>query len=463
MKRVIDLFVSIVGLILLSPLLGIIAIGIRLDTPGPIFYWGTRSGKNGQVFRILKFRTMYEHPDSYDGPRITARGDLRITPIGKWLRDTKLNEFPQLWNVLTGEMSLVGPRPEDPEIVSQWPDDIRQEVLSVRPGMTSPASIQYHGEEALLSTDPQMNTYWDSILPDKLRLDQLYIRNWSLWLDLDVIFWTSVILIPLVGNYRVPERLLFLGPITRFVRRYITWFFMDLVISLLAFSIVGLLWRTIEPLNVGLNIAPLLSIGFAILFSLAGAIFGVQRISWSQAVLADIVDLVPPTIVATIMASLFANQFYKLFPLGVIWGASVLAFIGFVIARYRNRLFTDTITRLFRRGATAALERVLIVGGGETGQFAAWLLHHSRMVDTLNVIGFVDDDLYKQKVRIQGVRVLGQRGDIPELVREHDVGIIVFAIHNIPKTEQDKIKSICEETPARLVVLPDFLDAFRNI
>ncbi len=95
----------------------------------------------GKGFGILKFRTMYERAESYAGPRVTGKQDRRITPLGQWLRNTKLNELPQLWNVLIGEMSLVGPRPEDPEIVKTWPADARKEILSVRPGITSPASI----------------------------------------------------------------------------------------------------------------------------------------------------------------------------------------------------------------------------------------------------------------------------------------------------------------------------------
>src|SRR5690606_29290266 len=104
----------------------------------------------GKPFRILKFRTMYECPDSYQGPGITAKGDDRVTPVGQWLRHTKLNELPQLWNVLRGDMSLVGPRPEDPDFVKQWSAETRAELLAVRPGITSPASVLFPDEESLL-------------------------------------------------------------------------------------------------------------------------------------------------------------------------------------------------------------------------------------------------------------------------------------------------------------------------
>ena len=140
LKRLADLILSGAGLLILSPFFGLIAILIKREGPGPVFYRGPRSGRFGREFGILKFRTMTETAESYNGPRITAKDDKRITSLGKWLRDTKLNELPQLWNVLVGDMSLVGPRPEDPEIVKSWPEDARREILSIRPGITSPAS-----------------------------------------------------------------------------------------------------------------------------------------------------------------------------------------------------------------------------------------------------------------------------------------------------------------------------------
>ena len=137
-KRVFDFSAALCGLILLSPLFVLIAILIKRDSHGPVFYWGNRIGRNRRVFKMLKFRTMYETTESYKGLRITCKEDDRITPLGKWLRDTKLNELPQLWNVLIGDMSMVGPRPEDPAISKTWPTEIARELLSVRPGVTSP-------------------------------------------------------------------------------------------------------------------------------------------------------------------------------------------------------------------------------------------------------------------------------------------------------------------------------------
>ena len=195
-KRLFDILVSALSLLALSPAFALIAFWIKRESPGPVFYHGPRIGKGGRSFRILKFRTMYETRKSYEGPRITSQGDDRITPFGKWLRDTKLNELPQLWNVLIGDMSLVGPRPEDPSISKTWPAQIAHELLSVRPGITSPASILYRDEENMLPASEAMLKYLHELSPDKMRLDQLYVRFRSFWLDLDVILWTALLLMP---------------------------------------------------------------------------------------------------------------------------------------------------------------------------------------------------------------------------------------------------------------------------
>lgn len=231
LKRLLDITASALGLLCLSPLFLYLAWLIKRDSPGPVFYRGLRYGKGGRTFRILKFRTMYEREDSYRGPRVTARGDARITLLGKRLRDTKLNELPQLWNVLVGDMSLVGPRPEDATLAKSWPREVRDEVLSVRPGVTSPASVLYRNEESLLGGEQLMDTYLKSILPSKLRLDQLYVRNRSFLLDLDVLFWTFLVLLPRIGDSAPPEERLFLGPLTRLTRRYLNWFLIDTAVK----------------------------------------------------------------------------------------------------------------------------------------------------------------------------------------------------------------------------------------
>jgi lipopolysaccharide/colanic/teichoic acid biosynthesis glycosyltransferase len=463
-KRLFDIAFAATGLILASPLIGWVALLIKRDSPGPVFYRGARSGRWGKTFHILKFRTMYERPESHLGPRVTARDDPRVTCLGRRLRDTKLNELPQLWNVLIGEMSLVGPRPEDPQIVGDWPEEIRREVLSVRPGITSPASVMFRNEEGLLSSGKVMHTYLNAILPSKLRLDQLYVRHHSFLLDLDTLFWTSLVLLPRLGGYATREERLFVGPLSKLIRRYISWFLFDTLVTFIAIGLMGVIWRSFGPLNVGWTKAILVGIGFSLLFSLTGAFLGVNRIVWSRASLGDAYDLLPAFLVGT-AAALGIDLILRrptLIPLGMVVASAALAFVGFIVVRYRSRLLSGIMYRL-RRGTWGVRERVLVVGGGEAGQFLAWWLKNGRSADAFHIVGCVDDDLYKQDTRIYGMNVLGRRMDIPRLISKYDVGIIIFAIHNISEQERQQVLDICSSTKAQIVTMPDFLADLRAV
>ena len=188
-KRALDFCVSLIALIVLSPLFGLIAIAVRLSSPGPIFFRQKRVGRDAQIFRMLKFRSMVVDA----GQRslgITVAGDARVTPVGRILRELKLDELPQLWNVFKGEMSLVGPRPELPSYVAQYTFD-QLRVLSVRPGITDIASIRYRHEEKVLerSSNPD-DFYRHVILPHKLALNLHYVEQMSLTLDLRLILQT---------------------------------------------------------------------------------------------------------------------------------------------------------------------------------------------------------------------------------------------------------------------------------
>ena len=467
LKRAFDVVIAFFGLLLLSPIFAAIAIWIKRDSPGPVYYRGKRSGKDEKLFDILKFRTMYETPASYAGPKITGQDDPRITPMGKWLRHTKLNELPQLLNVLKGEMSLVGPRPEDPDIVSTWSEDERGEILSVRPGITSPASVLYRDEEHQLQNKQVMDTYLKVIAPDKQRLDQLYVRNRSFLLDMDVLLWTFLVLLPKIGQFKPPEHFLFLGPISRFVGRYLNWFVIDTLVSLVAISISGLVWRSITPLNIGWQRAILASIGFAMLFSLFGSLFGVQRVEWSRARGSDAIELIFPAIFASLIAlglnSLILGE--RRVPMEMVLFASGLSLLGFVFVRYRSRLLRSFSVRFLRntRFTRAAHERIIILGGGRAGEMAAHILRQIiGSTDPFEIVGFIDDDLYKQGARIAGLPVLGNSQNIEQLVTEHDIGVLVFAIHNVNQVRRNQLINICAQFKVKVVILPDILQGFSS-
>jgi lipopolysaccharide/colanic/teichoic acid biosynthesis glycosyltransferase len=186
--RLFDAITSLLGLILLSPLFLIVALLIKFDSHGPVFYRAHRVGKGGKLFHLYKFRSMVVDADTH-GPGITASGDSRITSIGCILRRYKIDELPQLINVLIGEMSLVGPRPEDPRYVTLYTQEQRQ-VLNVRPGITSLASLYYRDEESVLSGDDWERTYVEQILPHKMAIELDYLTHRNLWSDLEIIFRT---------------------------------------------------------------------------------------------------------------------------------------------------------------------------------------------------------------------------------------------------------------------------------
>ena len=194
MKRLFDFLASSLGLLILSPLFLILAVWIPLDSPGPVLYRQTRVGRGGRDFRIFKFRTMQAGADK--GSLVTIGGrDPRVTRAGNVLRRLKLDELPQLINVLAGDMSLVGPRPEVRKYVDLYTPEQRH-VLDVRPGMTDAASIKYRNESELLGQagDPE-DYYIHVIMPDKLAINLDYVRNHSFWGDIKLIFrtiWTVI-------------------------------------------------------------------------------------------------------------------------------------------------------------------------------------------------------------------------------------------------------------------------------
>jgi len=186
-KRMFDVAVAACGLVVLAPLLLALAVWIRLDSPGPALFRQERVGRGGKTFRIHKFRTMRDGPIG-TGPAITVGADPRITRAGAFLRRHKLDELPQLIDVLRGDMSVVGPRPEVPRYVATYPPALRIKVLSVRPGITDPASLQFRDESALLAraADPERE-YREVVLPQKLRLAADYVDTASLGGDLRLI------------------------------------------------------------------------------------------------------------------------------------------------------------------------------------------------------------------------------------------------------------------------------------
>jgi len=189
-----DITLSAAGLMATTPLLVTVAIAVRLDSTGPVLFRQERIGRHGQKFKIWKFRTMVQDAEKL-GAKITAGGDSRVTRVGRLLRATKIDELPQLVNVLVGQMSLVGPRPEVAKYVELFKEDYA-EILTVRPGITDEASITYRNEEAILAeaTDPEA-MYVEQIMPQKIALYRRYVNEVSLRTDLSILWRTIAVVL----------------------------------------------------------------------------------------------------------------------------------------------------------------------------------------------------------------------------------------------------------------------------
>jgi lipopolysaccharide/colanic/teichoic acid biosynthesis glycosyltransferase len=211
-KRVFDIIVAAIGLVLLAPTLALIALMVKLRSAGPALYRGTRVGLGGKLFSMLKFRTMVVNAESLGGSA-TAADDQRLTSIGKFLRRYKLDELPQLLNVLADDMSLVGPRPEVQKYVGLYSPE-EQAILSVRPGITDWASIWNSNEAAVLegSRDPE-KAYEELIRPTKITLQLLYVRSHSLLMDLKILLHTGL---KLINEDWIPKELKPYGRVKRY-------------------------------------------------------------------------------------------------------------------------------------------------------------------------------------------------------------------------------------------------------
>ena len=188
LKEIFDRFVSLIGLLFLLPVLLIVAILIKIKMPnGSIIFKQKRVGKNGHLFTMYKFRTMIV---SHEGSSVSVKGESRITPLGAVLRKYKLDELPELWNVLIGDMSFVGPRPDVPGYADKLQGSDRN-ILKLKPGITGPASLKYRNEEALLSLQDDPQKYNDEVIfPDKVKINLDYLESRNFWLDIKIILYT---------------------------------------------------------------------------------------------------------------------------------------------------------------------------------------------------------------------------------------------------------------------------------
>jgi FlaA1/EpsC-like NDP-sugar epimerase/lipopolysaccharide/colanic/teichoic acid biosynthesis glycosyltransferase len=444
--RGLDLIGSGLGLLLLAPVMLIVGLVVKFTSEGPMFYAAKRVGRGGHIFRVYKFRTMYLDADC-KGPGITLKNDSRITPVGHFLRRTKLDELPQLINVLRGEMSLVGPRPEDPRYVASYTAEQRQ-LLSVRPGITSPASLYYRQEEGLLAGEDWEGAYRERILPHKLTLDLAYLRERTVWTDLSLILST---LINAVFHGRDRANL-----ILRLRNRHI------LLLDVLALSTLPALALSLR-LD-GLDWWP--DYGRALLFYTLVAlivkvsifnVLGLHNRYWCYA---GVNDLVTAAVAVGLSSTVLVVLFVYLHPILELRGLAMFRTVP-VIDGLLTPLpvvgFRFSLRALYhwqrRNREVIGGRRVLVVGAGEAGAMVARELRANPQLD-MEPVAFVDDDPAKRGTVIHGLPVLGICAQIPELVEHHRIQRIIVTMPSVPLQRQRDVVAVCEKTGVATHNLP---------
>ena len=419
LKRTLDIVASALGLALLWPLLLAIALLIKLDSAGPVFFRQVRVGRHGNPFRIFKFRTM-SHVQAAGAPQLTVGPDARITRIGHWLRRTKLDELPQLIDVLRGSMSLVGPRPEVPHYVEQYPAASRERVLSVRPGITDFASVHYRNESDLLAraADPERE-YLDVILPSKLRYAMHYVDNVSLADDLRVLGLTlRTVFVPTLPTSRrwlamndsklwsrLDRAMSSLHP-----RRRLMAALTDAVTVLVCWHITYLFRLGFERYQPGRPwYDDYVSFGVVAAYLACLALLGVGRGIWRYFGFDDLKRITLGCLVAGLLSAVLvlmaqlsgvARAVLLLHPLFCIAALSIVRMAyRMVWEQARSRV----------NGQQGEPKRAIVLGAGEAARRLVAGIH---LRDGWTVLALLDDDPAKRGSRVGGLPVLGPLADL---------------------------------------------------
>lgn len=429
MKRIFDIFFSTLGLICLSPLFLLVSILIKLTSPGPVFFKQERIGKNFRPFLLYKFRTMV--PDAAQrGHLITAGDDKRITRIGRILRKTKIDELPQLINVLKGDMSLVGPRPEVRKYVEMYRKDY-EEILKIRPGITDIASLKFRNEEELLKGKENYEEYYAHvILPEKIKLAKEYLKKMSLWFDVKLILKTIFSI--LYPTHTINDTIEKLGPYRQPLAVFIQISLFTLS-NYLAFFLrfdgdipdreIGLFFKYL-PL--------LLFLRTIFLFS-----FDLHKGLWRYASIQDALSIFYSVTLSSLSFFAIVRYAFKVYvyPRSVYFIDAVLSF-----------LFLSGI-RLFRRlhvvleDAKSYKKRLLIIGAGDAAELLLREIEHSPQY-SYQVIGLIDDNPQKKGIRIRGIKVLGTRKDLPHIMTNENPDEVLIAI---PSANAEVLRHIVED------------------
>ena len=425
-KRMFDVVLSVAGLIVILPFFAVIAIAIKLSSKGPAFFRQERMGRDFRPFRIFKFRTMGDGGNGAGGPglaepglQITFGGDPRITRLGRFLRKYKIDELPQLINVLKGEMSFVGPRPEVKKYVEMFREDFKA-LLAVRPGMTDPASIAFISEqEDVPLSDGAEDIYIRKILPEKIRLSREYLLTASPAADLGIII-RSVLgswVRPFPFFHAAKTKTSIYDPVRNvLIRRRRLVFALVLLAQATAANYLAFVLRfesilPPEALRQFVTYVPLLLV-IRLYFHMQA---GLYKSLWRYASIDDLVDILwtsaaGSALFMALVAYVFGDRGY---PRSIY----IIDFMAFVSISGGTRLLMRIFNEYTAPGA--GRKRVFIVGAGDRGELAVRQIRLNGNKNSYEPVGFIDDDRYKKGLSIHGVPILGTRQHLPELIGRH--------------------------------------------
>jgi len=427
-KRLFDLLLASAALLILSPLFLLISLLIRLDSEGPIFFSQPRSGRNGRLFQIYKFRTMVENAQAM-GPSITARNDARITQIGHVLRWLKLDELPQFFNVLKGDMSIVGPRPELPEIVEKYTEE-QKKILSVRPGILGSSQVHYQHESEIMPENGDIEKfYMEKILPEKLARDLAYIQNIDPLKDIKILLGggASVVFSSVKWTYIFESR-----------RRFFFLLFDLLICALTYWGAFALRFEnqiSAADMDFLKGMIPFVIFLRALCF----VYFGLYQTLWQYLGIEELISIIKAVTVGTVLipAASFLLQM-NMQPRSTLIMDWFLLILGLGLSRM---IFKITVDRLKKPRLGQNRKNALIIGAGDTGELV--IREFIRRPDLgFRPAGFIDEDARKLGMRIHGIKVLGNMSQLSQIIRVKKIDVVVIALS---EASGEVIKGIVRE------------------
>jgi FlaA1/EpsC-like NDP-sugar epimerase/lipopolysaccharide/colanic/teichoic acid biosynthesis glycosyltransferase len=443
LKRCFDITTAALGLIILSPLFLFAGLGIAVTSRGPIFFRQLRVGRDGINFRIFKFRTMKAGAST--GSPVTVQRDARITRFGRYLRITKIDELPQLINVLLGHMSIVGPRPEIPELVAFYTPE-QHKLLNVKPGITSPAAIYHRDEEEIVGTDEEVFEYHKNVLiPKKASFDLAYVEKASFLYDVKLILLTLVSVFTNQSGYMRDHAL---------KQRRILIFLVHLLIAALAYYLAFLIRFDAQiPYVEYSRFLKTISV-FVLVKIVYMALLGLTHGYWRFVDIKDVISIGKAVFLAS--TTLFFLDVIFLdpaFPTGVIFIDGILTFILFSLLRFSTRFLREAYYPIIPKSS----EKILILGATDRGE--ALIRDITRNPDlAYEILGLIDLNPAKRGVRIHGFKVLGTIASLEGILRDSPVTVIINTYSTLSRQDTLTLSRLASRYNVRIKTLPSFSD-----